>query len=86
MGKKNQKHHHQRHQPSWWEIWNGWMACTSLGKTWMAPPLEAEDDLHTKAERIETCLADVPVNIWELRELALSKGGLLTRKFSLRED
>jgi hypothetical protein len=33
-----------------------------------------------KAQRIEDCLARSPVNLWELRELALSKGGLLERE------
>lgn len=33
-----------------------------------------------KARRIEDCLARSPVNLWELRELALSKGGLLERE------
>jgi hypothetical protein len=42
----------------------------------------AEEDLsfQEKATRIEACLAQVPVNLWELRELALSKGGLLERE------
>ena len=43
--------------------------------------LRFQDDSKTKEDRIETCLAQTPVNLWELRELALSKGGLLKREF-----
>jgi hypothetical protein len=66
--------------PSLWERWNCWMASTSLGQTILSSPFQAEDDLLTKSARIEACLAQSPVDLWELRELALSKGGLLTRK------
>ena len=43
--------------------------------------LRSRDDLTTKAERIDRCLSQKPVDLWELRELALSNGGLLTREF-----
>lgn len=43
--------------------------------------LEALDDLSTKEERINKCLSQDPVNLWELRELALSKGGLLNCEY-----
>ena len=33
-----------------------------------------------KAQKIEACLAQSPVNLWELRDLALSQGGLLECK------
>ena len=36
-----------------------------------------EVDCLTKTERIERCLGTNPVDLWELRELALSDGGLL---------
>lgn len=34
-------------------------------------------DMEEKALQIEACLAKNPVDLWELRELALSRGGLL---------
>ena len=40
------------------------------------------DWLSRKAKRIEACLNQEPeVNLWELRELALSRGGLLTSNY-----
>ena len=51
-----------------------------LSSTIVPPPFQFQDNLKTKATRIETCLAQSPVDLWELRELALSQGGLLTRK------
>lgn len=42
--------------------------------------LRFQDDMTTKEDRIEACLSRNPVNLWELRELALSKGGLMTRE------
>ncbi len=46
-----------------------------------------DDDLTTKVDRIENCLSQNPVDLWQLRELALSKGGLISRTFrwNLRE-
>ena len=38
------------------------------------PPCSA---LKDKALRVQACLAHDPVSLWELRELALSKGGLV---------
>jgi hypothetical protein len=46
------------------------------------PLLYDQDSMEEKAQRIEACLARKPVNLWELRELALSRGGLLERKCS----
>jgi hypothetical protein len=43
---------------------------------------EKEKDWQTtKLDRTQTCLQQNPVNLWELRELALSKGGLMTSEF-----
>jgi hypothetical protein len=40
-----------------------------------------DDDRLKKAARIEICLNADSVDLWELRELSLSKGGLLEAKF-----
>eukprot|EP00980_Cylindrotheca_fusiformis_P029035 scaffold22701_cov123-Cylindrotheca_fusiformis.AAC.14 len=40
-----------------------------------------EDWQAIKTNQIQTCLQQNPVNLWELRELALSKGGLMTSEF-----
>ena len=34
-------------------------------------------EMDQKVLQIEACLARNPVNLWELRELALSRGGLV---------
>ena len=41
----------------------------------------ANDWLSSKAQRIENCLDKEPIDLWELRELALSKGGLLKSQY-----
>jgi hypothetical protein len=35
-------------------------------------------EMEEKALQIEACLARDPIDLWELRELALTSGGLLT--------
>lgn len=41
-------------------------------------PSSAKNDARSKVQRIEDCLGRVgSVDLWELRELALSEGGLL---------
>lgn len=40
-----------------------------------------DDDQLKKAARIEKCLSAKSVDLWELRELSLSKGGLLEPKY-----
>ena len=54
---------------------------SSMPASLFTSSLRLRDDLKTKAERIDRCLAQNPVDLWELRELALSNGGLLTREF-----
>jgi len=44
---------------------------------------EAPITYQEKDARIQACLALSPVNLWELRELALSSGGLLECTFLL---
>jgi len=68
-----------------WERGNCWISTTWLGQSILPPPFHGHDDLKTKAARIEACLSRSPVDLWELRELALSKGGLLTRKSGSRK-
>ena len=41
------------------------------------PPPPCAIALKDKALRVQACLAHDPVSLWELRELALSKGGLV---------
>lgn len=48
--------------------------------------LHSHDDLSTKVDRIEQCLSQNPVDLWELRELALSRGGLMTCEFFQKES
>ena len=44
-------------------------------------------DCQNKTERIEICLGtSSPVDLWELRELALSEGGLLRGEFDQRVE
>jgi hypothetical protein len=47
------------------------------------PPysLKEKDWQTTKLDRIQTCLLQNPVNLWELREMALSRGGLMTSEY-----
>ena len=39
-----------------------------------------------KTRRVQECLDEVPVSLWELRELALSKGGLINGMLKSRDD
>ena len=39
------------------------------------------EEMKQKALEIEECLSNDPVNLWHLRELALTRGGLLESTF-----
>ena len=45
----------------------------------------ASDFQIEKTRRVQECLDQVPVSLWELRELALSKGGLMNGMFTSRD-
>ncbi|KAG7350483.1 Rab-GTPase-TBC domain containing protein [Nitzschia inconspicua] len=69
-----------------WEFlvsyWNLILVATGLGDaTVRGYYVFDEDDRIKKAARIEKCLQADSVDLWELRELSLSKGGLLDAKF-----
>ena len=46
----------------------------------MHPEIVAMTDLKEKAEEIDQLLKESPVDLWKLRELALSEGGLVNGK------
>jgi hypothetical protein len=48
-----------------------------MGASTPSPTKSMERLLEEKAMEIEECLARKPVNLWHLRELALTRGGLL---------
>jgi len=58
----------------WWETVVAWI----MGTPMIDSSSKESVDLRAKGDRIEACLAERPVNLWELRELALSKGGFLS--------
>lgn len=47
------------------------------------PKSPQREDLHHKAEEINLVLLQPDVDLWKLRELALSDGGLVNGKFDL---
>jgi TBC1 domain family member 20 len=67
-----------------WEMlvayWNLVLVATGLGDATVRGYYVFDED-DRKAARIEKCLQAKSVDLWELRELALSKGGLLEAKY-----
>jgi hypothetical protein len=73
---------------SWWDQFSGWLIAKwgpSLLPYYSSSSLllRLEDDITSKTDRIEACLSSQndSVDLWELRELALSKGGLMSREY-----
>lgn len=71
---------HEMSSPSLWDSSLEQLLC-SVPLSLFDSSLRSHDDLTTKAERIDSCLSQKPVDMWALRELALSNGGLLTPLF-----